>query len=118
MVSPVLTPWGERKMPVCAKHAPIISMDKQGRYITGEEAYYLCGILNTKVVQEYMKFSYSGRSYSIDFNIKCPLYDADDPLHRRIAELSEAAHGQSGDADGIAQIKREIEDCYLTMCDS
>ncbi len=118
VVSPVPTPWGERKMPVCAKHAPIISMDKQGRYITGEEAYYLCGILNTKVVQEYMKFSYSGRSYSIDFNIKCPLYDANDPLHRRIAELSKAAHGQFGDADGIAEIKREIEDCYLTMCDS
>ncbi|MCM1027321.1 MAG: SAM-dependent methyltransferase [Roseburia sp.] len=116
VVSPVLTPWGERKMPVCAKHAPIISMDKKGRYITEEEAYYLCGILNTGVVQEYMRLSFSGRSYSIDFNIKCPLYEEENPLHRRIAELSRAAHEQYGDSADVAGMKKEIEACYLELC--
>lgn len=116
VVSPVPTPWGERKLPVCAKHAPIISMDKQGRYITEEEAYYICGILNTGVVQEYMRFSFSGRSYSINFNIKCPLYDAGDPLHKRIAELSRRAHERYTDAGAVAELKKKIEACYLEIC--
>lgn len=116
VVSPIETPWGETKMPICAKHAPIISMDKTGRYISEAEAYYLCGILNTNVVQEYMKFSFSGRSYSINFNIRVPIYDAHNSIHKEIAELSKKAHQRYKDADFVAEIKEIIEKNYLTMC--
>ncbi|MCI5872689.1 MAG: N-6 DNA methylase [Clostridiales bacterium] len=116
VVSPIMTPWGEMKKPVCAKHAPYISMDKKGRYISEDEAYYLCGILNTNVVQEYFKFSFSGRSYSIDFNIKLPLYDEKDKLHKKIAELSRVAHRSYNDEKVIGNVKKEIEKIYLKIC--
>lgn len=116
VVEPVMTPWGEMKRPICAKHAPYISMDKMGRYISEEEAYYLSGILNTNVVQEYYKFSFSGRSYSIDFNIKLPLYDEKDITHKKIVELSKMAHDNFNDCRIVAEAKKEIEKLYLIIC--
>ena len=104
-------------MPVCAKHAPYISMDKEGRWITEEEAYYLCGILNTDVVQEYFRFSFSGRSYSIDFNIRMPRYDSQNETHRKIAELSRKAHTVYTDAAKVSEIKKQIEKLYRAVCD-
>ena len=53
VITPIDTPWGEPKMPVCAKHAPFISMTKDNRYINSDEAYYICGVLNTNIVVEY-----------------------------------------------------------------
>lgn len=50
VVSKIMTPWGEEVMPICAKHCPYISQDKNGRIITEDEAYFLCGILNTPIV--------------------------------------------------------------------
>ncbi len=75
VVSKIMTPWGEEVMPICAKHCPYISQDKNGRIITEDEAYFLCGILNTPIVQQYFKFTYSTRSFSINFNIKMPKFD-------------------------------------------
>lgn len=117
VVTPIKTPWGKKVMPVCAKHAPYISMDKEGRWITEEEAYYLCGILNTDVVQEYFRFSFSGRSYSIDFNIRMPRYDLRNETHRKIAELSRKAHAVYTDAAKVSEIKKQIEKLYLAVCD-
>lgn len=116
VVSAIKTPWGEMKKTICAKHAPYISMDKSGRYISEDEAHYLCGILNTNVVQEYFRFSFSGRSYSIDFNIKLPLYDGKDKLHKRISELSRVAHQSYKDEKIIANVKKEIEKLYIKIC--
>jgi len=115
VVEPVLTPWGKISTPVCAKHAPYISMDKNNRYITKDEAYYICGILNTTLVQEYFKFTYSGRSYSINFNIKLPLYDESNFNHKRICELSKKAHKET-DNKKIEDISSEIEELYLNIC--
>lgn len=111
-------PWNETIMPVCAKHSPYISMDKKRRWITEMEAYYICGILNTNVVQEYYKFTFSERSYSIDFNIKMPLYDAENPLHKRMASLSKKAHGETKSENKIEKIKKEMERLYIEICET
>ena len=116
VVKDIITPWGKIKKPICAKHAPYISMDKSGRFITEQEAYYLCGILNTDIVQEYFKFSFSGRSYSIDFNIKMPLFDESNKKHQRIAEISKCAHEHFTNKDIIIKMKQEIERIYLSIC--
>lgn len=118
VVETTKTPWGESVMPVCAKHSPYISMDKKGRFISEDEAHYLCGILNTDVVQEYYRFTFSERSYSIDFNIKMPLYDSKNKYQKRIAALSKKAHQVFTDADAMAEIKRQIEEAYLKLCES
>lgn len=116
VVSKVKTPWGNVKMPICAKHSPYISMDKTGRFISEDEAYFLCGILNTNVVQEYFKFSFSGRSYSIDFNIKMPLYDANNDKHKEIVRMSKLAHQQFDDVQWILEVKNKNEKLYLEIC--
>lgn len=117
VIKPVITPWGEEVMPICAKHSPYITMDKKNRFITEEEAYFLCGILNTNVVQEYFKFTYSTRSYSIDFNIKLPLYNNKNKLHKKIVELSKLAHNENQDILKVKKIKEQIEVLYLKICD-
>lgn len=116
VLSEVVTPWGDKSMPICAKHSPYISMDKNDRYITENEAYYICGILNTNIVQEYFRATYSGRSYSIDFNIKIPLYDNNNEIQREIAGLSKEAKEVFYDTDRIQDIKQCIEECYINLC--
>jgi len=115
VIKPIQTPWGESHMPICAKHSPYISMDKNDRYITENEAYYICGILNTSVVREYLLSSFSGRSISIDLNIKIPLYNENSRHHREICELSKQAHNKTSIQE-INGIICRIEQLYLEMC--
>lgn len=99
-------------MPVCAKHCPYISQDKKGRNINEDEAYYLCGILNTPIVQQYFKFTFSTRSYSIDFNIKMPLYDKNNKYHKKIVDLARKASLDKP----TEKIYEELEHNYLQLC--
>lgn len=112
VVSKIMTPWGEEVMPICAKHCPYISQDKNGRIITEDEAYFLCGILNTPIVQKYFKFTYSKRSFSINFNIKMPKYDEKNKFHKKVMELAkEATKNQSTE-----KIYKDLEENYLNLC--
>jgi hypothetical protein len=124
VITKVSTPWGEEKMPICAKHAPYISMTKgkKGnkktkvlpRKITLDEAYYIAGILNTKIVKEYIKSSNDSRSFSIDLKIKIPEYQPNNQLFTELSDLSKKAHDK---AQGTIQkdINR-IEELYIKIC--
>ncbi len=112
VVSKITTPWGEEVMPICAKHCPYISQDKNDRNITEEEAYFLCGILNTPIVQNYFKFTYSSRSFSINFNIKMPLYNDKNIFHKKIMLLAKEATKNSP----TELIYKELEENYLNLC--
>ncbi|MFZ2025422.1 MAG: hypothetical protein WAV51_04010 [Microgenomates group bacterium] len=114
VVSKIKTPWGETKMPICAKHSPYISMDKNNRYITEDEAHYICGILNTALVQEYFKCTFSTRSYSIDFNIKIPLFDPKNALQQKISSLAKQAINTK---TNILSLNLEIENLYIQLCE-
>lgn len=112
VVNPIITPWGKEELPVCAKHCPYISMDKNGEFITNDEAHYICGILNTEIVEKYFKYTFSGRSYSINFNIKIPKYDIRNRLHKEISELAKKAvfsHDKKS-------YQTKIENIYLEIC--
>lgn len=112
VVQSFITPWGEEITPVCAKHCPYISQDKNGRNITEEEAFYLCAILNAPIVVEYFKSTFSSRSYSIDLNIKIPLYDKRVKNHSLLAKLS-----QNASKNGVSkEILKEINRVYLELC--
>ncbi|TBN03227.1 hypothetical protein EYD45_09430 [Hyunsoonleella flava] len=112
VVQDIETPWGESITPICAKHCPYISKDKTGRNITEDEAYYLCGILNSTIVRQYFKFTYSTRSYSINFNIKMPLYDDTNKYHKKIMLLARYATA-NGPNDSIYS---ELDSNYLALC--
>ncbi|MCT8602883.1 hypothetical protein KZ382_09025, partial [Glaesserella parasuis] len=108
------TPWGEKILPIPAKHAPYISMNKNGAEIT-EEAYYLCGILNTDIINKYFKFTFSGRSYSINFEIKLPKFNRKNSIQYEIAKLAqELTVKKINYEEGISR----IEELYLELCDS
>ena len=116
VIEPQLTPWRKLVMPICAKHSPYISMDINGNFITKEEAFYLAGILNTPIVQEYFKCTFSERSYSIKFNIKMPKYDRLNIAHKTIFKLSEKAHKYYTNKKLIDKIKLKIQENYLIIC--
>lgn len=113
MCATVIHSENEKLMPICAKHAPYISMDKTNRLISYDEAYYICGILNTSIVQKYFKATYSNRSFSIDLKIKMPLYDANNRLHAEISKLAKQAS-----IDYNSKIANQIELCYIKLCKS
>lgn len=116
VVQPVSTPWGTKIMPVCAKHSPYISMDKRDRFIGKNEAYYICGVLNSNIVKEYFKYTYSGRSYSINFNIKLPLFDESNELQKNISEMSIKASENFNNSSIVRDCKNKIETAYLSLC--
>jgi hypothetical protein len=112
VVQDIKTPWGDVVTPICAKHSPYISQDKEGRNITEDEAYYLCGILNTPVVKQYFKTTYSTRSFSINFNIKMPLYEETNEHQVKIMGLARQAT-LKGVTD---ELLKELEESYLALC--
>lgn len=61
-----------------------------------EEAHYLCGILNSKIVDEYIRsFSSAGRGFgapSVMNNLAIPKFKGNNKIHTRIAELSKRIH--------------------------
>ena len=116
VVTPVETPWGEKKMPVCAKHAPYISMTKNNRKITLDEAYYVAGILNTNIVKEYIAVSNDSRSFSIDLQIKIPEYKSNNELFVKLSELSKKIHLQINNQKSLDDLLYEIEDLYIEIC--
>jgi hypothetical protein len=116
VITPIKTPWGLKKMPICAKHAPYISMTKTGRPITLDEAFYICGILNTKIVVTYISQSSDSRSLSIDLPIKIPEYNSKDKNFRNIAQLSEKAHKLAKADKSLDETINQIEELYLKIC--
>ncbi|MDR0306541.1 MAG: hypothetical protein LBI42_06860 [Chitinispirillales bacterium] len=116
VITPVETPWGEKKMPVCAKHAPYISMTKNNRKITLDEAYYIAGILNTNIVKEYITVSNDSRSFSIDLQIKIPEYKSDNELFVKLSELSKKAHSHIENINLINNLLSKIESLYIEIC--
>ena len=88
---------------------------KENNLITEDEAYYICGILNTEIVEKYFKYTYSGRSYSINFNIKIPKYSFKNNEHLKIVELSKKATIESKKTL-LDLYRKEIESIYLNIC--
>lgn len=115
VVFDVTTAWGKKVRPICAKHSPYISMDKNNCPITKEEAYYICSILNTPIVNKYFNYTYSGRSYSINFNIKIPKYNSSNKLQAKLSELGKKA---TNFPDDVEEIINEIQEVYIKLCKS
>ena len=115
VVTAIDTTWGGKRRPLFQKHAVAISQRDDGTYITLDEAHFICGILNTRIVGEYMKKSSDSRSYPIRPRVWLPLYDANNPLHLKISQLSQQAHKDYQDENKLAAIVRELDALYLEL---
>ena len=76
------------------------------------EAYYICGILNSPIVVTYFEFTFSKRFFSINFNIKIPLYNNSNKYQRKIAELAKFATQNDVTEDLLNDIQIE----YINLC--
>ncbi|MGB9589827.1 MAG: hypothetical protein ACPL68_02980, partial [Candidatus Hydrothermia bacterium] len=60
------------------------------------EAHYLCAIINSKPVRDFIKsFSSAGRGFgtpSVMEHIGIPKFDPKNPLHQKLAEISQRCH--------------------------
>lgn len=108
------TPWGELKPTICVKHTIIISQDKTGRFISADEANYICGILNSDIVINYIHSSFKTNGFSLNkSNLYLPLYDKTNPIHRQISDMAFRA---SKGTKNIALIQKRLSELYLKVC--
>jgi SAM-dependent methyltransferase len=78
-----------------------------------QEAHYLCAILNSSIVNAYIKsFSAAGRGFgtpSVMNNLAIPKFDPRNNIHIRLAALSEKAHAYVKAKRDIEAIEEEID---------
>jgi len=77
------------------------------------EAHFVCACLNSRIGQ------FATLSYAVDIQmgphilerIRIPRFDPKNPVHLRLAELSEQAHGaaKAGDADRLRKLEAEVD---------
>ena len=77
------------------------------------EAHFICALLNSSIVR-FVALGYAIQTqfapHLLDF-IRIPRYNPTDPLHRRLSELSQAAHeaAQAGDEKRLEALEAEID---------
>jgi hypothetical protein len=80
---------------------------------TADEAHYLCAILNSRPVDEFVRsFSSGGRGFgapSVVKNLAIPRFDAMQKTHRLLAELSREAHTEVDRGHEIADLERRMD---------
>ena len=115
VVTEVETEWGGKKRPVFQNHAISICEDSKGHYIKKNEAYFICGIINTPIVTEFMMTSSDSRSFPIDPRIFIPKFDSKNETHKRISYLSQKAHKYYKNNEKIKKICDELNELYLSL---
>lgn len=110
VISPTTTFWGEKKRMLFQNHAVSICEDETGRYISEDEAYYVCAILNAPIVEKYIIQSSDERSFKIRPPIKIPKYDPHNQFHKKLVKLSKIAHSNPHMIDKIV---KQIDALYL-----
>ena len=112
VVSPTDTSWGGRKRFVLQNHAASICEDVEGNYITEDEAHYVCAILNTPIVENYIIQSSDSRSFKIRPPVKIPKFDMHNEKHMQLAQLSRKAHSTQ---ENIETLRKEMQIIYLSI---
>ncbi len=108
VVSTIETPWGEKKRPQYQNHAVSICQDKTKRFITLDEAHYICAAFNAPLTAKYIHNSSDTRTFKIRPQINVPKYNKKKKSHRRLAVLSLLAHNSYADEEQIKSIDLEI----------
>jgi hypothetical protein len=73
-------------------HACSISQDNEGNYLKEDEAHYICAVLNSKIVKNYMENSSDLRSIKTDLIIKLLKYNPKNWIHHRLSLVSKILH--------------------------
>ncbi len=116
VVPEIKTPWGEKKRPLFQNHAVSICEDKNGNFINLDEANYICAILNSPIVYNFMMNSSDSRSFKIRPPIYIPKYNAKNKLHVRLSEISKIYHSRVMNEIKASKFDIEIDEIYKKIC--
>jgi hypothetical protein len=77
-----------------------------------KEAHYLCGTLNSKVVDNFIRsFSSAGRGFgapSVMNHLAIPKFNGNNRIHMKIAESSKKAHKLVAQGKGIEKLQNDL----------
>lgn len=108
-------PWGGLKHPLFQSHAAYISQRPDGSYITESEAHYICGILNSNVVERYILQSSDNRSFKVRIPVQIPIFNSNDKRHKKISMLSQTAHREYANEERIVAIRKQLDQLYMSI---
>jgi len=80
------------------------------------EAHYLCAIINSKPVRDFIKsFSSAGRGFgtpSVMKYVGIPKFDPKNPLHQKLSEISKKCHQlkKKGKEKEIGKLEKENDE--------
>jgi type I restriction-modification system DNA methylase subunit len=104
------TPFGYKTVVVLDPSA-LISTNNES------EAHYLCAIINSKPVRDFIKsFSSAGRGFgtpSVMEHVGIPKFDPKNPLHQKLAEISKKCHQLKAEGKEKEIVKLEKENDEL-----
>ncbi|MGW7862784.1 Eco57I restriction-modification methylase domain-containing protein [Staphylococcus xylosus] len=92
VVENISTIFGEDKPPLLLDHACSISQNIHRENITLDEAHYICAIMNSSIVNEYIIGSSDKRSFKTDLPLNIVKYNPNDSTHSKLSILSKKAH--------------------------
>ncbi|MCL4476011.1 MAG: hypothetical protein M1508_07285 [Nitrospirae bacterium] len=107
VISSMRTDFGTKKL---------ISTDTTSFFAVNDkdEAHYLCAILNSEIIDDFIKsFSSAGRGFgapSVMNNLAIPKFNPDNKIHMKLAELSEEAHNLVKKGKPAEHFENEIDD--------
>jgi len=105
VLSSIKTEFGTKAL-ISTETTALFSVDVK------DEAHYLCAILNSEIVNDFIKsFSSAGRGFgtsSIMNNFAIPCFNNSNETHKQLAELSEKAHNLVKRGKSIESIEQKI----------
>src|SRR5437762_11220210 len=102
-------------MPLFDGHVKYISQDKEGGFISQDEAYYITAILNVPIIKKFIENTNVERNYSFDkISIFCPKYDEKNKLSLELKNITYQIIELSKDFD--TPLKEKLNNLYLQFC--
>jgi SAM-dependent methyltransferase len=108
VVSTLRTPLGY-KVVIPTDTTSLFATENEG------EAHYLCAVMNSKLVREFIKsYSSAGRGFgtpSVMNHVGIPKFNPKNKLHQKLAQLSKTLHDFKAEdkLDEVARLEREVD---------
>lgn len=107
------TEWGGVKKPAFQNHCVSVCQRSDGTFITEDEAHYLCAILNSHIVEDYILSTSDKRTFKIRIPVRIMEFEPKNGVHAQLANLSKDAHRNYKDLDRVEDIRNKIDKLYL-----
>ncbi|MFR2831073.1 MAG: Eco57I restriction-modification methylase domain-containing protein [Finegoldia magna] len=113
----IKTDWGDLKIPAFQNHCVSICESPNGEFITEDEAHYVCAILNSNIVEDFILSTSDKRTFKIRIPIKIAPYNESNEVHRKLSTLSKIGHKDFADNKKIESIRKNIDKLYIQSLD-